>query len=40
MFTAGVLSERFMKYHVDPYADNVPIKDRVRESPLEKSTVR
>lgn len=38
MFAAGVPTRKFRKYHVDPYAENVAIKDRARESPLEKST--
>ncbi|BAE64622.1 unnamed protein product [Aspergillus oryzae RIB40] len=37
MFAAGAPTRKFRKYHVDPYAENVAIKDRARESPLEKS---
>ncbi|KJK60842.1 MFS transporter sugar porter SP family protein [Aspergillus parasiticus SU-1] len=38
MFAAGVPTRKLGKYHVDPYAENVAIKDRARESPLEKRT--
>ncbi|KAE8327277.1 general substrate transporter [Aspergillus sergii] len=38
MFAAGVPTRKLGKYHVDPYAENVAIKDQARESPLEKRT--
>ncbi|KAF5859969.1 hypothetical protein ETB97_002166 [Aspergillus alliaceus] len=34
MFAARVPTRRFKKFYVDPYAENVAIKDRAKESPL------
>lgn len=38
MFAAGIPTRKFRKYHVDAYAENVEIKDRARENPLETTT--
>ncbi|KAE8151579.1 general substrate transporter [Aspergillus avenaceus] len=36
MFAAGVPTRKFKMYQVDAYAEDVAIKDRVRESPVKK----
>ncbi|KAE8382010.1 hypothetical protein BDV26DRAFT_278411 [Aspergillus bertholletiae] len=37
MFAAGVPTRKFRTYHVDPYAEDIAIQNRARESPIRKS---